>query len=85
MNVKVLTLTSYGEKPGESYRFTPQPMNIAYVETPEAMVERQGMTLYKVYVKFVAEGSATLYLSREDLRRLEEAVGMEGFDDFETL
>jgi hypothetical protein len=82
MEIKTLTLISYGEKTGESYRFTPQAMNVAYTETSETMVERQGMALYKVYVKFVAEGSATLYLNREDLQRLEEAVGFDALEDF---
>jgi len=82
MEVKSLTVISYGEKPGESYRFTPQAMNVSYVNASEAMVERQGMTLYKVYVKFVEEGSAELYLNREDLKKLEEVVGFYSTDDF---
>jgi hypothetical protein len=83
MAPRILTVTSYGENAGESFRVTLQPMNIAMVTSPEALVIRQGKGLHKADVKFVDEGGAELYVNGEDLKRLEEAVGFYGMaEDF---
>ena len=81
MKMNYLTLTSYGEKEGETYRVTLQACNVNMVTASEALVSRQGMSLYKVYVNFVDGGSGELYLSKSDLTLLEEAVGFYGVDD----
>ena len=75
-NAKILKVTSFGEKDGESYSVTLQPMNISMVISPVALVERQGMALHKATVKFMDDGgSAELYINGDDLRTLEGAVG----------
>ncbi len=79
-NLLVLTIIIYGEKEGESYRVTLQPMNVAMVSSQETLVQRQGMSLNKVFIKFVEEGSAELYINGVDLLRLEEAVGCYGME-----
>lgn len=75
--IESLTVISHGEN-GESYRFTPQTMNIIYLSAEDKLVMRNGMNLYKVIVKFLEEGSATLYVNGDDLKRLEQSVGFEG-------
>jgi hypothetical protein len=85
-NMRVLTVISYGENVGESYRVTLQAMNIGMVTSPEALVQRQGKALHKALhkavVKFLEEGgTAELYVSGPDLKILEEAVGFYGLDD----
>lgn len=74
----VLTVISYGENPGESFRVTFQPMNVATVISPEAMVQRQGMSLYKATVKLMEGGWEEVYVNGADLKVLEEAVGCYG-------
>lgn len=86
METRVLTVISYGEEEGETYRVTIQPLNIKMVTSPEKMVVRQGMGLYKATVDFVDEdgedgGGATLYVNRADLKNLEEAAGFYMFGD----
>jgi hypothetical protein len=80
-SMKILTVISYGDKAGESYRVTLNPYNISMVTSPEALVEKQEMHLCKAIVKFTEEGGAELYITRDDLRVLEEAVGFYGSDD----
>lgn len=80
-NLLVLTVTSYGENPGETYRVTLQSMNIAMVTSPETLVERQGRALHKAVVKFVEEGEAELYVDGNDLKTLEVAVGFYGLGE----
>lgn len=79
--IKVLTVISYGDNPGESYRITFQPMNIAMVKSPEALVQKQGMSLHKAVVTFIEEGGATVYINGDDLKTLEEAVGFYGIEE----
>lgn len=76
-DIQTLTVISHGDE-GETYRFTPNSMNILYLSTEDKLVMRNGMNLYKVIVKFIEEGSATLYINGDDLRKLEESVGFEG-------
>lgn len=80
-NIKKMTVISYGEKQGESYRVTLQPINVAMLTSAELLVERQGRSLYKVFVQFVETGSAELYVNRSDLDILEEAVGFYEVED----
>lgn len=75
--IESLTVISHRDD-GQTDRFTPNSMNILYVVAQENLVMRNGMNLYKVTVKFIEEGSATLYLNGDDLRRLEQSVGFEG-------
>lgn len=77
---KILTVISFGDKELESYRVTLNPLNINTVTSPEALVEKQGMNLYKAIIKFCDGGGAELYVNREDLKLLEEAVGFYGLD-----
>lgn len=80
--MKKLTVISYGEAQGETYRVTLQAINIAMVTSPENLVQRQGISLHKVYVRFVDEGGgAELYVNKPDLEMLEEAIGFYGIDD----
>lgn len=74
-NMKILTVLSYGAEPGESYRVTLQPMNVSMVTAYESLVERQGMSLRKVIIRFAEEGGCELYINGDDLRILEEAIG----------
>lgn len=78
-NLRVLTVISHGEF-GNTYRFTANAMNVDCVQASEKLVVRNGMNLYEVKVFFSEESSATLYVSGDDLRKLEEAVGSYGFD-----
>jgi hypothetical protein len=75
--IESLTVISYRED-GTTDRFTPNSMNILYVSAQENLVLRNGMNLYRVTVKFIEEGSATLYINGDDLKRLEQSVGFEG-------
>lgn len=78
--MKILTVISYGDKKNESYRVTLNPVNIDMVTSSEAFIERQGMNLCHAVVRFAEEGGADLYITRDDLRILEEAVGFYGLD-----
>lgn len=84
METKVSTVISYGDKPGESYRFTLNSMNIKMVVASEILVQKQEMNLYQITVYFMGAegGTASLYISRADLMILEEAVGIYAMDDF---
>lgn len=81
-HMKVLTVISYGDKTGESYRVTLNPNNIDMVTSQEALVEKQGMNLCKALIKFSPESGAELYITRQDLKMLEEAVGFYGIEDY---
>lgn len=82
MDMKILTVISYGPDDGESYRVTLNPINVVMVVAAEALVNIKGMNLHKTIVSFAEEGtSATLYVNRGDLQILEEAVGFYGMED----
>lgn len=72
---KCMTVTSYGEEEGETYRVTLNPSNVSTVTANERLIRRQGVTLNKVYVKFVQEGGMELFVNTSDLKVLEEATG----------
>jgi hypothetical protein len=76
----ILTVISYGTEKGDSWRVTYQPTNIVSLWSYERLVERQGMSLHQVIVK-TTEHDEEVYVSGEDLRKLEDAVGCYGMSE----
>lgn len=82
MELKICTVVSYGKNPGESYRVTVNPANVLVAKASESLVQRQGMSLYRVKLRMSGEDEQpTLYINSLDLKILEEAVGFFGVDD----
>jgi len=77
-NMRVLTVTSFGETPEENYRVTLSAMNIKMVAAQDGIV--QGRPVKVTTVLFMDDPeSVTLNLSEFDLLQVEGVVGSYGF------
>lgn len=75
MDVRILTLTSYGDNDSEIVRVTIAPHNVAFVIANTVDTVKFGQKLKKTNVMLLDGGSVELFITDLDLTTLERAVG----------
>lgn len=75
MDVRVLTVTSYGDNEEEIVRVTIAPHNVQMIIANSLDTVRLGLRLKRVNVLFMDGGSAELFVTDMDLTTLEKAIG----------
>lgn len=75
MDVRVLTLISYGDNDEEIVRVTIAPQNVAFLIANTVDVVKFGLRLKKTNVMLMDGGSVELFITDMDLTTLERAVG----------
>ena len=75
MDVRVLTVTSYGDTEEEVVRITVAPHNVQMIIANSVDIVKFGLRLKRVNVLFMDGGNAELFVTDLDLTSLERAIG----------
>lgn len=76
-NMRVLTVTNFGETEDANERVTLSPMEIQMTSAKEEI--RQNRPVQRMLVMFKDGAVAEVYVSEFDLLQVEQAIGMYGF------
>lgn len=78
-NMRVLTVTNFGEIEADNERVTLCPMEMQMTSAKQEI--RQDRPIMRTVVMFKDGNAVEVYLSEFDLLQVEQAIGMYGFVD----